>query len=565
MSGDAQVAVPQYSLGTYADAVEKRLERWQGDHFGARVWQKDPTLWGAPGTPEITDRLGWLSLGDAMPAELGPWQKLAADIRAEGYQHVVVLGMGGSSLAPEVFARTFGAATGFPDVRVLDSTHPVAVRALFGTVDPHHTLYLVSSKSGTTTEVLSFFYTAWAELGGDESARGRSFVAITDPGTPLVQLAQKRGFRAIVNAPPDVGGRYSALTPFGLVPATLLGADTAELLARGRAMEQACGPDIKDSENPGLRLGAILGELTLAGRDKVTFFASNGIVSFPDWLEQLIAESTGKDGRGIVPVVGEVPAGPEAYGNDRFFVALTLAGESAPFTARLSALAAAGHPVAHFELRDLTELGAEMFRWEMAVAAAGAVIGVQPFNQPDVQFAKHLATEAMQKASGSATVSGDQGVSAGDSGAMAIALEGLVAGVSEHAYLGIQAYLQPHTHDEVLRRLQARLRDRTRLATTFGYGPRFLHSTGQLHKGGPVAARFLQLVDTPTEDLAVPETNYTFARLLRAQADGDRQALLQRGHTVLRIDLGREGVDALERVGTAIESASIGPGRSAKA
>ncbi|HVT61553.1 MAG TPA: hypothetical protein VHR45_24545 [Thermoanaerobaculia bacterium] len=570
-------------LGRYTAAVEARLARWQAESFGRRLWDRDPTLWSAEPVPEISDRLGWLDLPFSMQAGLGELERLSAEARAEGIRDAVVLGMGGSSLAPEVFARTFGTAAGSPAVTVLDSTHPAAVRALAARLDLARTLFVVSSKSGTTTEMLSFFYFFWQRLAAalpPGSVPGRHFVAVTDPATPLENLARDRQMRALFTAPSDVGGRYSALTPFGLVPAALLGVGAGRLLVRGRAMAEACGAAVRAAANPALRLGAALGELTLAGRDKVTFLTTPGLASFPDWLEQLIAESTGKIGRGIVPVAGEAPGPPEVYGEDRFFVALVLEGDDEAGAAGgghgsgaaaageggvgalLSALAGAGHPVASIRLREPLDLASEMFRWEMAVAAASAVIGVHPFNQPDVQLAKELAGKAMKKkqaASGrtdsdtDADTGADPGTPAADPGALARALEGWLAGASPGAYLGLQAYLAPSAETgRALHGLQALLRDRTRCAATAGYGPRFLHSTGQLHKGGPASGRFLQIVDDPAEDLAVPETAYSFGSLIRAQAEGDRQALAQRGRSVMRLQLGGDVAGGLAALAAGI-------------
>jgi transaldolase/glucose-6-phosphate isomerase len=549
-------------LGSYTAAVEARLARWQEEAFGRRLWEKDYTLWSPEPIPELTDRLGWLDLPARMTAEVQRLSRFSRDVAAEGFRDAVVLGMGGSSLAPEVFSRTFGPAFGHPAVTVLDSTHPDAVRALARRLDPERSLFVVSSKSGTTTEMLSFFYTFWEQLARVPE-RGKHFVAVTDPGTPLQALARERGFREVFNAPEDVGGRYSALTPFGLVPAALLGVDTGKLLARGRAMAEACSGHVAAADNPGLRLGAAMGELALAGRDKVTFVTSHSLETFPEWIEQLIAESTGKtiltggERRGIVPVAGEILGPPEAYGDDRFFAVLIHQGDDvSALEPRLQALESAGHPIGRFKLSDRYDLGAEMFRWELATAAAGSVLEVNPFDQPDVQLAKTLANEAMKKAGAGKLKTGGGAVDAADAKALNRAVAGWLGGAKPGDYLGIHAYLAPRPETTTsLSALQAGLHGKTRLAVTRGYGPRFLHSTGQLHKGGSDRCRFLQIVDQPTEDLPVPETSYTFGTLISAQAEGDRQALEQRGRTVLRVQLGADDAQGLAALRHAVEEA----------
>ncbi len=544
-------------LGEGAAAVARRLERWRADGFSNRLWAKDPTLWAAPDTPEIVDRLGWLTLAADMRARLPELESFGATLAADEFRHALVLGMGGSSLAPEVFQETFGNRAGYPVLRVLDSTHPDAVVDLARRIDLARSVFLVSSKSGGTTETMSFFRYFWhrvGALGEAEKARlgetGNAFAAVTDPATSLEKLARERGFRWLFNAPADVGGRYSALTPFGLAPAAAIGADLAGLLDRAAALAAACGPDVPEVDNPALALGAALGELAAAGRNKVTFLTSPGLAAFPEWLEQLIAESTGKQGHGIVPVAGEAPGEPAAYGDDRFFVGLAISGEEEEVRSRLVRLAAAGHPTASFVLGDRLDLSAEMYRWELAVAAAGAVLGIQPFDQPDVQLAKDLSSRAMK---GELELSGGGEEANADYPDLGDVLDRFLVGASAGNYLGIHAYLAPTpAATSVLRSVQARLRDRTRLATTFGYGPRFLHSTGQLHKGGPPICRFLQLIDRPADPVPVPETDYTFARLIRAQADGDRQALLGRGRPVLRIDLGGDAASGLDRLARAL-------------
>jgi transaldolase/glucose-6-phosphate isomerase len=529
-------------LNGYRQKVDARLAAWQAADFGSRLWRKDPGLWPGKTQEEIANRLGWLTLPEEMRKKAEELTSFAREVKGEGMRHVVLLGMGGSSLAPEVFQRTFGNAPGYPELIVLDSTHPDAVRAVEKRVDVAKTLFLVSSKSGTTTETLSFFYYFWAKAGKTVKEPGRHFAAISDPGTPLQKLAGDRKFRGTFPGPEDVGGRYSAMSYFGLVPAALIGVEVARLLDLARQMAEACGPSAPARRNPGLVLGAALGELALAGRDKVTFFTSPSLGALPVWVEQLIAESTGKDDKGIVPVADEPAGSPQAYGQDRVFVRLGLAGESQDDWVK--ALEASGHPVIDLDMEEKASLGAEFFRWEVATAAAGAALGIHPFNQPDVQLAKSLAKKAMEEKSerGAGAAVEDEGLSAGS-------VRDLLGQVRPGDYISLQAYLAPNSKTGgALQKVRATLRDKFRVATTLGYGPRFLHSTGQLHKGGPNSGVFVQLLDDPAEDLKVPETNYSFGELIKAQALGDYQALKQRNRRVLRINLGRDVAAGLERL-----------------
>jgi transaldolase/glucose-6-phosphate isomerase len=540
------------SLGNYGPLVEARLRAWEKAGFSRRLWAKDPTLWAAGAGPGIRDRLGWLDLPETMEPRLAGIQAFAAEIAAEGFTRAVLLGMGGSSLAPEVFERTFGHAPGHPELIVLDSTHPDAVAAIERRLDPGRTLFIVSSKSGTTVEPLSFFRYFWRLVSGVTSSPGRQFIAITDPGTPLAALACERGFRRAFEAAPDVGGRFSALTEFGLVPAAVIGVDVGKLLATAREETRADAPDTPEGLSPALRLGAVLGEIA-AARDKLTFLVSPSLRSFPDWLEQLVAESTGKGGKGIVPVVGEpaLPAG--RYGADRIFVSLVLGSDPHRDVDDLAAsLERAGHPVVRIRLVDAYSIGAEIFRWETAVAAAGAVLGIQPFDQPDVELAKELARQAMAggSAGGAKVLRSERAVPADEASALSTALDGWLARTRPGDYVALQAYIaSDDATDRALRDVRLALSAKTGLATTLGYGPRFLHSTGQLHKGGPDEACILQLVDEPACDLAVPETDLTFGRLIRAQALGDYQALVERGRRVLRVNLKGDPVGGIGLVG----------------
>lgn len=545
----AKVTRQTFHLDGHQDAVRQRLDRWRAEHVCRRLWKKDPTIWFRDPVPEITNRLGWLDLHEAMHEQLDDLHHMAEGLHAENVAHVVLLGMGGSSLAPEVFGATFGNGKGYPRLLVLDSTHPTAVRHVDGGIDPLRDVFVVSSKSGTTLETLSLFRTFWDRTRRTTDRPGRHFIAITDPGTPLQQLAEEREFRHVVLAPPDVGGRYSALSVFGLVPAALTGIDVHQLLDRAWTMAEASSFCIAEPDNPSLTLGAALGELALAGRNKVTFLTSPALEAFPAWLEQLIAESTGKDGKGLVPIAAEPLGEPEVYGRDRLFVSLTLDGEQSEAMERgLVSLEAAGHPVVRIALASKADVAQEMFRWEMAVAAAGAVIGVHPFNQPDVQLAKDLARSAMEGSGDPADGEDEDAIAVGEQDVLSRALAEW-ARPAPGDYVAIQAYLAPGGQvTEALQRIRLALRDRLRVATTVGYGPRFLHSTGQLHKGGPNTGLFLQLIDAPEHDVAVPETDYGFAALIRAQALGDYGALRQRGRRVVRINLGGDVADGLARV-----------------
>ena len=482
------------------DAVIRRI--YEGDHT---VWKDDPT--------EITrpDRLGWLTVADGMLGEVPRLEGFAAAVCADGLKTVVLLGMGGSSLAPEVLYNTFGARNGGLDLRVLDTTVPADVIALEKAIDINAALFIVASKSGTTIETTSQLAYFWEKLPD-----GAHFVAITDPGTPLAATAQEREFRALFLNPDSMGGRYSALSFFGLVPAALMGVDLRSLLTSAQTMAQACKL-LVPAENPGARLGAVLGETAQAGRDKLTLVLPTTMASLGDWVEQLVAESTGKEGKGIVPVVGEPLGAPAVYGNDRLFVAL---GEHEG----LDVLEAAGHPVMRLPYEGRDQLGSEFFRWEFAIASAGYVLGINPFDQPDVQRAKDAAASELE--------AGEREVQP------SATVRELLDSIKPGDYAALQAYLP---RSEAVRgrlaALRLKLRDRYRVATTAGFGPRYLHSTGQLHKGGPNTGVFFQLIDGGGPDVPVPGRPYTFGGLLRAQARGDFEALRALGRRVTRVRL----------------------------
>jgi transaldolase / glucose-6-phosphate isomerase len=544
-----------WSLGGYSDPVTARWKVWQETRVSERFWKKDPTLWPDAPPQDVTDRMGWLDLPQMMHDHLPELLAFAEEVRREGIRYVVVLGMGGSSLAPDVFRGIFGSRAGFPELLVLDSTHPDAVAAVARRIDVRHSLFVVSSKSGTTTEPLAFYRYFWEAVRTTGAPPGRHFAAVTDPGTPLEKLAIDQGFRAVFRALPTVGGRYSALTMFGLVPAALIGADVRGLLDRAWTMAEACAPSVPTTENPGLGLGAVLGELARAGRDKLTFYASPGFVPFPAWAEQLVAESTGKVGRGIVPVVDEPMVATGVYGSDRLFVEIQEGASADPaLAAHTARLEGAGHPVVRIRLADRLDLGEEFFRWELAVASAGMILGIDPYDQSDVEFAKELARKAMAQPAGADPNAGVRTLRAALPSELSGPLKDWVSSIRPGDYVAIQAYLAPTadtwTRLEGLRRGILETRG---VATTVGYGPRFLHSTGQLHKGGPNTGLFLQLVDAPVQDLDVPGAGYTFGQLIRAQALGDYQALRQKKRRVLRVDLGTDVPGGLRLLTEAID------------
>ncbi|MXY77586.1 MAG: hypothetical protein F4Y40_11015 [Acidimicrobiia bacterium] len=533
-----------FALGSLTNRVHDRLAAWDEQNYAVRMWDRDHTLWSAEEIPDLTNRLGWLRLPydtDQVPAI----RAFAEEARA-GTDRVVLLGMGGSSMAPEVFAKTFGSTPGHPSLTVLDSTHPEAVRAVSAGIDPGRTLFLVASKSGGTIETLSLFRYFWGEVSSVHDHPGERFVALTDPGSGLEALARERRFRRIFATPPDVGGRYSALTPFGLVPAALIGMDIESLQANAAAMADECGPDRPVVASPGLRLGAVMGESALAGRDKLTYICSPAVTAFGAWVEQLVAESTGKNGTGIVPVAGEPLGDPESYGQDRLFVFMALQGDEPPAWEEIrDGLRRRGHPMVGITLRHIDGLGAEMFRSEMAVASAGSILGINPFDQPDVQVAKDLARRAMSPEG----LEGSVQETSSDSPRLAAALGAWAAMIEPGDYVGIHAYLpMGGPAAPVLESLVPLLRDRYRVPVTLGYGPRFLHSTGQLHKGGANTGVFLQLVDSPGPDIDVPEADFSFGELLEGQAAGDYQALTGRDRRVLRVRLTGDTRSAVETV-----------------
>ncbi len=547
-------------LGAHEADVRGRLEALRSARFPARLLAHDDALWGDdPAHRRVAaNRLGWLESPAAMRARAAELEAFAAGVSAEGFTRAVLLGMGGSSLAPEVLRHTFGVRSGRLDLTVLDNTSPAAVRAVADTHDPATTLFVVASKSGGTIEVASFekfFWPRAVAVRGDRAGRG--FVAITDPGTSLGRLAASRGYRRTFENPPDIGGRYSALSYFGLLPAALIGADVAAMLDAALAERAALAGDGGDA----VALGAALGELARHGRDKVTLVFAPAFASVGAWVEQLIAESTGKSGRGLVPIAEEPLAEPAEYGNDRVFVAVGASGLPADVERRLEALAGAGHPVLSWDSPRLEDLGGDFLRWEVATAAAAVAIAVDPFDEPNVAEAK-AATQAMLErylAEGRlparASAASDGALAAyvpargGSPGAGAPGWAAwLLAQIEPGDYFGVLAYLRrTDARHAKLQAIRQAVRERAKVAATLGYGPRFQHSTGQLHKGGPNTGVFLQ-VTADEGDLPIPDERYGFGTLRTAQAAGDFEVLEKHGRRVLRVDLGSDPDAGLERL-----------------
>lgn len=536
------------ALGSLQAQANAALDALEMKQFVERLWRKDAALWkdDPKAQAEIRNRLGWLDSPRAMQAHTQEIQAFVADVKAAGFTHALLLGMGGSSMAPELFRTTFGVAPGYLDLQVLDTTDPDSILAAERAVDLPHTLLIVSSKSGATIEVMSFFkyfYDKMQAIKGE--AAGQNFIAITDPGTSLEKLAMDKNFRAIFLNPPDIGGRYSALSYFGLVPAALLGMDIDRLLERAADMAAACAPGPNIRQNPGAWLGAILGALHDAGRNQVTFALSPQIAAFGYWVEQLIAESTGKDDKGILPVEGEPLGAPEVYGDDRLFVYLRLDGDDT-HDAAIATLQAAGQPIITLRLRDIYDIGGEFFRWGVATVAASALLGVNPLDQPDVQANKENTKLVLMEYA-------DTGLLPETIAILPEMLTGrkFLEQIRPGDYIALMVYAQrTPEHDALLTRIRTALRDRYRVATTVGYGPRFLHSTGQLHKGGANNGVFIQITAQPTRDVPIPGEKYTFGTLIAAQALGDLQVLQTRHRRVIRLHLPgsvKEGLEHLAR------------------
>ncbi len=559
-------------LAASTDAVAAVVAGDSTREVARRIWDRDADLW-KPGDAAhatvIGNRLGWLDVIDTMRESLPRLIGLSTDVQRAGFRNCVLLGMGGSSLCPEVLRSSFGSAAGQPELHVLDTTDPAAIAQLTDRLEPRTTLFIVASKSGTTLETLSHLahFWEWMTSAGILDA-GQHFICVTDPGSPLGDTARQRKFRHLFENPSDIGGRYSALSFFGLVPAAIIGIDVEAFLDRAAQMRLQSRPGIPADLNPGLALGTVLGLLQNSGRDKVTILAPPRIAAFSLWAEQLIAESTGKEGKGLIPI-GDEPLGePSVYGDDRILTVLHLRDEDPDFDAEVGALRAAGIPQVTIQLDDLADLAAEFFRWEFATAVAGAALGIDPFDEPNVKESKDNTKRVLDQyvkngslADESASASED-GISVfGATGRQDIdsALTDFLSAVRPGDYVALMAYVTPNSENEAaLQRLRVAIRDEHRVATTMGFGPRFLHSTGQLHKGGPDSGLYIQVTSDDTVDVPIPGQPFTFSVLKQAQAQGDLRSLRDHGRRVIRLHIRGDLALGLSRLTDSVIHAATG-------
>jgi transaldolase / glucose-6-phosphate isomerase len=577
VSTKTSVQLPRWEFSApLTQAVQSALKDWQTNNKMARLWRGDPSLW----TGDDEDKwVGWLPIVEDQLAHLKQLNDAAADAPKAGFMHALLLGMGGSSLCPEVLKITYGRQPGHPELHVLDSTDPAQIKSIENQVDLAKTVCIVASKSGSTLEpniFKQYFFDRMQQAVGKDKA-GEHFIAITDPGSKMQQVAERDQFRKIFFGVASIGGRYSALSNFGMVPAAVMGLDLTKFLQRTNEMVQACKPEVPADQNPGAVLGAILGTLGNLGRNKVTIITSPRIHDLGAWLEQLIAESTGKIGKGLIPVDREALGAPEVYGNDRVFIHLRLADE--PDTAqkqKLDALRNAGHPVVEIELADTYDLGQEFFRWEIATAVAGSILKINPFNQPDVEASKIVTrqlTEAYEKSgklpeespifdeSGIKLFTDERNAAslnnlAGNDRSLMGFLRAHLSQLGPGDYMALLGFIEMNgAHEKMLQAMRHAVRDRKHVATCLGFGPRFLHSTGQAYKGGPNTGVFLQITCDDANDLPVPGQKYTFGTVKAAQARGDFQVLADRKRRALRVHLPKDVEAGLENLGRAVVSA----------
>jgi transaldolase/glucose-6-phosphate isomerase len=555
-----------------AGAVAAAIDDWKRNNKVQRLWQKDASLWT---NADEASWLGWLPIVDEQLANIAAFKELAADVKKAKFKHALLLGMGGSSLCPEVLRMTYGKIAGFPELHVLDSTDPAQVKAVENKVDLKKTICIVSSKSGSTLEpniFKQYFYERIKAKVGEKEV-GNHFIAVTDPGSKMQQVAEADKFRKIFPGVPSIGGRYSAISNFGMVPAAVMGLDVAKFLKNTAEMVKACGASSAADVNPGVILGAILGVAANHGRDKITFITSPGISDLGAWLEQLIAESTGKIGKGIIPVDREKLGKPAMYGNDRVFAYLRLASKpNKAQDAAVAALEKAGHPVVRISLPNIYALGQEMFRWEIATAVAGSVIGINTFNQPDVEASKietrkltteyeasgHLPPESpFFEGQGVKLYADERNAAALKGGARLVdVLKAHLGRIKANDYFAVLGYvLMDAANEKTLQELRHKVRDTKKVATCLGFGPRFLHSTGQAYKGGPNSGVFLQITCDDAKDLPVPGQKFTFGVVKAAQARGDFAVLAERGRRALRVHLGKNVKSGLAALSKAVAQA----------
>jgi glucose-6-phosphate isomerase len=554
----------EFALGELEQRTAQALQAAAAEDVVKRIWRKDATLWKDDEASQkvIRNALGWLTVPDEMIGVVDELTEFADLIRQRGFQTVMVCGMGGSSLCPEVFARTFGRQPDYPELLVLDSTDPDVLADLLKRIDIQKCLFVIASKSGSTTEPNTFYKFWYDQLSRHTASPGANFIAITDPGSPLVDTAASLGFQRTFLNQVDIGGRYSALSYFGMVPAALMGIDVRRFLSNAKEAEQSCAPVMPPEKNPALQLGIIIGEAANSGRDKLTFVIEKSIATLGLWIEQLIAESTGKEGKGILPVAGEELGDVSEYSTDRLFVSISIDELSPETSAKLSELNRAGHPVIYRKLSDLYGLGAEFFAWEFATACAGWSLGINPFDQPNVQESKDATKELLSTFVNHGSLPEQKKLVADDlitiysedDGNLSAtstlqAIRSFLVSVKANDYIALLNYTEETTAiDEELQKIRSTLRDTTRCATTVGYGPRFLHSTGQLHKGGPATGVFFQITANDAVDFAVPGEPYTFSILKQAQALGDFRSLAKRDRRAIRVDVGNDTLRGLARL-----------------
>lgn len=560
------------NLGVYVAPVRERIRSLEQVQFSDRLWRKDPSLWKTDSQSQVVIRnaLGWLHVAEKMEENLEDLLKFTAEVRASGFRHVVHMGMGGSSLAPLAFERILSRPKDALPLGVLDTTDPATILKIEREVPLQETLFIVASKSGTTAEPLAFgeyFYGKVKALKRGQA--GENFVVVTDPATPLVQLAKERGFRRIFLSFADIGGRYSALSHFGLVPAALMGVNIADLLDRALRMARACAANVPLQQNPGIVLGAVIGELVQRGRNKITFLVPESISTLGLWLEQLLAESTGKEGTGVLPVADEPSGDPSVYGEDRLFIYIRTKDEiDEALEQVVAALRKAGQPVVTIQMENRLNIVQEFFRWEIATATVGAILGINAFDQPNVQESKDNTNRLLENVRQTGKLPEPEptltegplrffGTDQAETGSDL--LRTFFAKARAGDYLALQTYLtETVSATRALQAIRQHLRDGLRLATTLGYGPRFLHSTGQFHKGGPNTGLFLQLTADDAEDASIPGAPYTFGVFKRAQALGDLEALGKHGRRAIRVHLGANVSQGLEALSRTVELALKG-------